>query len=68
MKSIDTEEELGPLMQVMHFDAVRAERDDSIVPRALTDFEPYVRRRLLRRGHSSLAGVPNLAYRQKSNG
>jgi len=29
----------GPLMQVMRFDVVRAERDDSIVPRTLTDFE-----------------------------
>jgi len=30
----------GPLRQVMRFDVVRAERDDSVVPRILTEFEP----------------------------
>jgi spore coat protein A, manganese oxidase len=32
--------ESGPLRRVMRFDVVRAERDDSIVPRVLADFEP----------------------------
>jgi len=53
----------GPLNRVMRFDVVRAERDDSSVPRTLAEFEPLreseaVRTRTFIFGGKATVGVP----------
>jgi spore coat protein A len=55
----------GPLMQVMRFDVVHAERDDSIVPRALTDFEPLLPSAAIRTRTFVFGGRPKIGLPPK---
>jgi len=50
----------GPLRQVMRFDVVRAERDDSVVPGALSEFEPLHPSDVVRTRTFTFGGRPNL--------
>jgi spore coat protein A, manganese oxidase len=50
----------GPLSRVMRFDVVRAQRDDSIVPQRLAEFEPMSRSQAARTRTFVFGGEPTL--------
>jgi len=55
----------GPLRQVMRFDVVRAERDNSIVPHTLSQFEPLQLSQAIRTRTFIFGGRPNLGLPPK---
>jgi FtsP/CotA-like multicopper oxidase with cupredoxin domain len=57
--------ESGPLRQVMRFDVVRVERDDSVVPRVLTEFEPLLASQAARTRTFVFGGRPQLGLPPK---
>lgn len=52
----------GPMRQVMRFDVTRAEPDDSIVPRILTEFEPLRPSQAVRTRTFIFGGTPEMGF------